>query len=129
MCSRAGARRRIWSNDTSTPIRADLGVVFLAVVLDVYSRRIVGWSMAGHLRTELVLEALNMAVRQHRPEAVNHHTLTKARSTARWRSASAAEGYGGCPSTDVRCVPEGKRTGRCSTSSKAGTNATGATPP
>ena len=49
------------------------GFVFLAVVLDVFSRRIVGWSMADHLRTELVLEALNMAVGQRRPEAVIHH--------------------------------------------------------
>ena len=50
------------------------GFVFLAVVLDVFSRRIVGWSMADHLRTELVLEALNMAVGQRRPEAVIHHS-------------------------------------------------------
>ena len=48
--------------------------VFLAVVLDVFSRRIVGWSMADHLRTELVLEVLNMAVGQRRPEAVIHHS-------------------------------------------------------
>ena len=50
------------------------GFVFLAVVLDVYSRRIVGWAMADHLRTELVLDALNMAVRQRRPEGVIHHS-------------------------------------------------------
>ena len=50
------------------------GFVFLAVVLDVYSRRIVGWAMAQHLRTELVLDALNMAVRQRRPEGVIHHS-------------------------------------------------------
>ena len=48
--------------------------VFLAVVLDVFSRRIVGWSMADPPRTELVLEALNMAVGQRRPEAVIHHS-------------------------------------------------------
>ena len=50
------------------------GFVFLAVVLDVYSRRIVGWAMHDHLRTELVLEALNMAVRQRRPQEVIHHS-------------------------------------------------------
>ena len=50
------------------------GFVFLAVVLDVYSRRIVGWAMQDHLRTELVLEALNMAVSQRRPEEVIHHS-------------------------------------------------------
>ena len=50
------------------------GFVFLAVVLDVYSRRIVGWAMADPLRTELVLEALHMAVSPRRPEGVIHHS-------------------------------------------------------
>ena len=50
------------------------GFVFLAVVLDVFSRRIVGWAMADHLRTELVLDALNMAATQRRPKAVIHHS-------------------------------------------------------
>ena len=60
------------ANITYVPTWA--GFVFLAVVPDVFSRRIVGWSMADHLRTELVLEALNMAVGQRRPEAVIHHS-------------------------------------------------------
>ena len=64
---------RLWVADiTYVPTWA--GFVFLAVVLDVYSRRIVGWAMADHLRTELVLEALNMAVSQRRPEGVIHHS-------------------------------------------------------
>ena len=42
------------------------GFLFLAVVVDAFSRRVVGWSMANHLRTELVLEALNMALWQRR---------------------------------------------------------------
>ena len=48
--------------------------MYLAVVLDAWSRRIVGWAMASHLRTELVLEALDMALWQRRPEAVVHHS-------------------------------------------------------
>jgi putative transposase len=44
------------------------------VVLDTFSRRIVGWAMATHLRTELVLEALNLALGQRRPAAVIHHS-------------------------------------------------------
>ena len=69
----AQAPNRLWVADiTYVPTWA--GFVFLAVVLDVFSRRIVGWSMADHLRTELVLEALNMAVGQRRPEAVIHHS-------------------------------------------------------
>jgi len=44
------------------------------VVLDACSRKIVGWSMANHLRTELVLDALEMAVGQRRPQDVIHHS-------------------------------------------------------
>jgi putative transposase len=51
------------------------GFLFLAVVLDAFSRRIVGWAMANHLKTELVLEALNMAVGRRRPTTdVIHHS-------------------------------------------------------
>jgi putative transposase len=48
--------------------------LYLAVVLDVWSRKIVGWAMATHLRTELVLEALNTALMQRRPRQVVHHS-------------------------------------------------------
>lgn len=50
------------------------GFLYLSVVLDVYSRRIVGWSMQSHLRTELVLSALTMALNQRKPEDVIHHS-------------------------------------------------------
>ncbi len=50
------------------------GFLYLAIVLDVWSRRIVGWSMANHLKTELVLDALDMALAQRRPESVIHHS-------------------------------------------------------
>ena len=43
------------------------GFLYLAVVLDAWSRKVVGWAMATHLRTELVLDALNMAIGQRRP--------------------------------------------------------------
>jgi putative transposase len=46
----------------------------VAIVLDVYSRRIVGWAMATHLRTELVLDALNMAIYRRKPTNVIHHS-------------------------------------------------------
>jgi putative transposase len=48
--------------------------LFLAVVLDVFSRRVVGWAMATHLRTELVLDALEMAIHQRKPQSVIHHS-------------------------------------------------------
>lgn len=64
---------RLWVADiTYIPTRS--GFLYLAVVLDVWSRRVVGWSMAVHLRTELVLEALNMALGQRRPSGVIHHS-------------------------------------------------------
>ena len=50
-----------------TYVRTWEGWLYLAVVLDAFSRRVVGWAMAEHLRTELVLEALGMAVWQRRP--------------------------------------------------------------
>jgi putative transposase len=50
------------------------GFLYLAIVLDVFSRRIVGWAMANHLRTKLVLDALDMALAQRRPESVIHHS-------------------------------------------------------
>ena len=50
------------------------GFLYLAVVLDVFSRRIVGWAMETYLRTELVLQALNMALGQRRPGGVIHHS-------------------------------------------------------
>ena len=50
------------------------GFLYLAVVLDAYSRRIVGWSMATMLATQLVLDALNMALVTRRPRSVIHHS-------------------------------------------------------
>ena len=50
------------------------GFFYLAVVLDVFSRRIVGWAMDSSLATELVVGALDMAIAQRRPEEVIHHS-------------------------------------------------------
>ena len=50
------------------------GFLYLAVVLDAFSRRIVGWSMATTLATPLVLDALNMALAMRRPKGVIHHS-------------------------------------------------------
>jgi putative transposase len=69
----AEAPDRLWVADiTYVPTWA--GFLYLAVVVDAFSRRVVGWSMATHLRTELVLEALNMAIWQRRPTSVIHHS-------------------------------------------------------
>lgn len=64
---------QLWVADiTYVPTWA--GFLYLAVVLDVWSRRVVGWAMETHLRTELVLQALDMALSQRRPEQVIHHS-------------------------------------------------------
>ena len=69
----AGGPDRLWVADI-TYIPTWAGFLYLAVVLDAWSRRIVGWAMATHLRTELVLDALNMAIWQRKPEEVVHHS-------------------------------------------------------
>jgi putative transposase len=69
----AAAPKRLWVADI-TYIPTWAGFLYLAVVLDTFSRRIVGWAMETHLRTELVLQALNLALCQRRPAAVIHHS-------------------------------------------------------
>jgi putative transposase len=69
----AASPNRLWVADiTYVPTWA--GFLYLAVVLDAFSRRVVGWAMETHLRTELVLAALNMALGQRRPVEVIHHS-------------------------------------------------------
>ena len=64
----ASAPNELWVAD-ATYIPTWEGFLYLAVVLDVFSRRVVGWSMASRLRTELMLAALDMALEQRRPDA------------------------------------------------------------
>ena len=70
---RVEAPNQLWVADI-TYVPTGAGFLYLSVVLDAFSRRIVGWSMAGHLRTELVLAALEMALDQRRPTGVIHHS-------------------------------------------------------
>jgi putative transposase len=64
---------QLWVADI-TYVPTWVGFLYLAIVLDAYSRRIVGWAMATHLRSELVVDALNMALGQRRPQGVIHHS-------------------------------------------------------
>ena len=58
-----------------TYVRTWEGWLYLSFVLDTYSRKVVGWSMANHLRAELVLDALNMAIYTRRPQpGLIHHS-------------------------------------------------------
>lgn len=78
----ATAPGRLWTADI-TYVRTGEGFLYLSFVLDVYSRRIVGWSMASHLRTELVVEALEMAVWRRKPAAgLVHHSDRGTQYTA-----------------------------------------------
>jgi len=63
----------LWVADI-TYIHTWAGFLYLAVVMDAFSRRIVGWATGNHLRTELVLDALNMAIELRQPGGVIHHS-------------------------------------------------------
>ena len=65
---------RLWVADI-TYVRTWEGWLYLSFVLDTYSRKIVGWSMANNLKTDLVLDALNMAIYTRRPQpGLVHHS-------------------------------------------------------
>ena len=76
---------RLWVADiTYLPTWA--GFLYLAVVLDACTRRVVGWSMADHLRAELVVDALDMALWNRRPTAglVHHSDSEYVRAVSSW---------------------------------------------
>jgi transposase InsO family protein len=65
---------RLWVSDI-TYVRTDEGGLYLAAILDACSRRVVGWSLADHLRTDLALDALTMALTARRPApGLIHHS-------------------------------------------------------
>jgi len=65
---------RLWVADI-TYVRSREGFVYLAFILDVCTRRVVGWSMATHLRTEIVVDALQMAIARRKPSpGLVHHS-------------------------------------------------------
>ncbi len=57
-----------------TYVPTSAGFLFLAAVLDVFSRRVVGWAQATHMRAELVVDALDMALHKRKPKTVIHHS-------------------------------------------------------
>lgn len=78
----AKAPDSVWAADI-TYVHTQEGFLYLAFILDVYSRKVVGWSMASHLRTELVVDALEMALCRRSPDAgLIHHTDRGAQYTA-----------------------------------------------
>jgi len=69
----AGQPNRLWVADM-TYVPTWVGFLYLAVVLDVWSRRVVGWAIGEQMTADLVLSALNMAIAQRRPDSVIHHS-------------------------------------------------------
>jgi len=95
----ADAPDRLWVADI-TYLPTWQSFLYLAVVVDTYSRRVVGWAMADHLRTGLVLDALGMAVQRRRPKpGLVHHSDHGCQYTSlafgrRCREAGIAQSMG-----------------------------------
>ena len=68
------APNRVWASDISY-VRTWQGWLYVAVVIDLYSRRVVGWAVADHMRVELTLDALTMAIKaRHASPGLVHHS-------------------------------------------------------
>jgi transposase InsO family protein len=87
----AGAANRKWASDI-TYLRTGQGWLYLAVVLDLFSRRVVGWSMQANLDRSLVLNALESALGHRRPEAglIHHSDRGSQYASAGFREALGA---------------------------------------
>jgi transposase InsO family protein len=97
----AAAPNRVWLADI-TYIQTDEGWLYLAAIMDLFSRKIVGWAMRDHLRTELASAALMIAIQRQRPAArLIHHSdrgvqyashdyraILAATDSSLWRSSS-----------------------------------------
>jgi len=89
---------RLWVADiTYVPTWA--GFLYLAIVLDAFSQRIVGWAMGHNLKAQLVIDAMNMAIAQRRPRDVIHHSDQGSQYTSiafglRWREAGVRPSMG-----------------------------------
>jgi len=87
----AAAPNRLWLGDITYIATAE-GWLYLAVLLDAHSRRIVGWAMAAHLRAELAERALAMALLRRRPPpGLVHHTDRGGQYTAAAYQARLAD--------------------------------------
>src|SRR5258708_3428515 len=122
----ASAPNQLWVADI-TFIPTAAGFLYLAVVLDAFSRRIVGWAMANHLRTELVLDALGMAIGQRQPTDVIQWDRSATRTTTPCAKASSRRSSASCwhgAGSPRRQRPEWPS----SASSRAGTTRPGGIP-
>lgn len=91
---RADRKNQIWTSDI-TYIWTQEGWMYLAVVLDVYNREIIGWSLNQRCSAELVLNAFSMAIKNRRPEAgvIFHSDRGSQYTSARLRNTLAHYGF------------------------------------
>lgn len=100
----AHQRNQVWLTDI-TYIETDEGYLYLAGVMDLGSRELVGMAMANHMRTDLTLDALNMAIVQHHPPAgLMHHSDRGSQYTSRAYQKRLAE---------ANMISSMSRTGNC----------------
>jgi transposase InsO family protein len=100
----AAAPNRIWLADI-TYVETGEGWLYLSTVMDLYSRKIVGWAMRDHLRTELPLVALRMAISAQRPGAglIHHSDRGVQYASHDYRAALAADGVTASMSRKGNC--------------------------
>ena len=100
----AAARNQIWLADI-TYIETSQGWLYLAAILDLYSRRIVGWTMGDHLRTALPLDALRMAIKAQRPgDGLIHHSDRGVQyASTEYRKTMQAAGFRASMSRRADC--------------------------
>ena len=100
----AEAPNQIWLADI-TYVETGEGWLYLSTVMDLYSRRIVGWAMRDHLRTELPLTALRMAISAQRPGAglIHHSDRGVQYASHDYRAALAAAGITASMSRKADC--------------------------
>ena len=106
------APNRIWLADI-TYIPTAQGWLYLAAIMDLFSRKIVGWAMRDHMRVELVSSALTMAIQQQRPEAglIHHSDRGVQYASHGYRAVLSAVGIIGSTSRKSRLLrqcPDGK---------------------
>ena len=100
----AAAPNRIWLADI-TYVETDQGWLYLAMLMDLYSRKIVGWAMADHLRAELPLTALRMALSVQRPGAglIHHSDRGVQYASAEYRKMMQSAGLRASMSRKANC--------------------------
>ena len=100
----APAPNCVWLADI-TYVETDQGWLYLATVMDLYSRRIVGWAMAEHLRAELPLAALQMAIAAKRPGAglIHHSDRGVQYASADYRKLIQSAGFRASMSRKGNC--------------------------